>query len=124
MHIHMKHGKSKFSSLFEKSPLDLDKKCVKIKPFFFNFRMSYVLNFNSNTFRRQETRLLCSRVACVTETRAVASVLYHDSDFFSQNPIFLLWALSEKLRCVINIHVVACLTQPKKFIRFDDSTVL
>ena len=95
------------------------------KSIFFNFPMLYVLNFNSNTFGRQETRsLLCSRVACVTETRAVACVLYHDSDFFIQNPIFLLWALSEKLRCVINIHVVACLTQPKKFIRFDDSTVL
>ena len=59
----------------------------------------------------------------MTETRTVASALSHDSDFFIQNLIFLLWALSEKLRCVINIHVVRCSVQPNRFIRFDNSAV-
>ena len=79
--------------------------------------MSCVLNFNPNMFQRQDSRSLhCSRVACVTETRAVASALSHDSDSFYSDLIFLLWALSEKLRCVINIHVVTCSVQPNMFI--------
>jgi len=42
----MKHAKSKFTSLFEKSPLVLDKKCVKIKAFFkFSNVMCFELQF-------------------------------------------------------------------------------
>jgi len=60
VHIHMKHAKSKFSSLFEKSPLDLDKKCVKIKTFFkflnvicFELQFQHVSKTGNATFALQ-----------------------------------------------------------------------
>jgi len=50
-----------------------------------NFRLSCVLNL---TFWRQETRsFLCSRLACVAEIKAVASVWSHSADFFIQDLI-------------------------------------
>jgi len=60
----------------------------------------------------------------VTETRAVASALSHDANFFIQGLISLVWALSEKLRYVINMHVATCSVKPNWLIRFDDSEVL
>ena len=118
----MKHAKSKFSG--RRKPIKITNKCVKTKVFL-HFRLSCVLNFNSNTFRRQDTRsLLCNTLACVAETRAVASALSHDLNFFIQDLIFLVWTLSEKLRYVINIYVVMGSVQPDWFIRFDDSAVL
>jgi len=56
----MKHTKSKFSSLFEKSPLDLDKKCVKIKAFLkfsnvicFELQFQHVLKTGNANFALQ-----------------------------------------------------------------------
>jgi len=56
----MKHAKSKFSSLFEKSQLGLDKKCVKIKAFFkflsamcFEFHFQHVSKIGNAKFALQ-----------------------------------------------------------------------